>query len=467
MTDAVNTPLRESLSDMQLKQALLDEQALIAKELQANQGVTLLPYKPDATVLHIPKNKGRAAFTITLAPGHCRTRQLIFGVFNAAAYRYLMTDDFSEARKFWLIYCKYVWRYLEVIDLTVENRATWLKDYEAWRVSEDGVKPQSTGLNKIKLMIEDALTLGAFTKALTDCEREYLVTLTNTPAAPRDEADAVNLNQWFSQHTWLRRDDVGIGHELYTRLGSPKALMNSFRITIENALLYLQACKDALIDGIRIADITLEDITTLAETAAPDGQPKSYYVAAAKAEILNRLRQKLVLLIDDIPHLKNALEMVVFSEVKPQYRKEIFDKLLANQPIKATSGTRTNGFFTSTQEVGLFDVGFLRQLALHAAFSPDNGAMPVSLAESLLFGHLMAYQTLQSSDIPKLTLRDFKFVRRINGDTTHIESEYFKGRAKNNVHQVETLKTKDDIGKAVLRYIKDVTTLTEQDKPLT
>lgn len=466
MPDIIDTLSKESLSDMQLKQALLDEQALIAKELQANQDVTPLPYNPNATVLHIPKINSHAAFTITLAPEHCPTRQLMFGVFNAAANRYLMTDDFPEKRKEGLRYCRHVWCYLDSIDLTDENRAAWLKDYEAWRVSEGGVKTQSTGLDKIKLMIEDALALGAFTETLTDYEREYLVTLANTPLAPLDEADAVNLNQWFTQHTWLRRDDVGIGHDLYTRLGSPKALMSSFRITIENALLYLQTCKDALIDSFRLADITPEDIPALEEIYGHNRRQSQYHIVTAKAKIINRLRQKLVLLIDDIPHLKNALELVVFAEVKPQYRKGIFDKLLANQPITTTSKAHPAGFFTSTQEVGLFDVGFLRQLA-HAVFSHDNDVMPVSLAESLLFSYLMAYQTVQSSDIPKLTLRDFKFVKRINGVITHIESNYFKGRAKNNAHQVETLKTTDDIGKAVLRYILDVTALRAQDKPLT
>lgn len=467
MPDIIDTLSKESLSDMQLKQALLDEQALIAKELQANQDVTPLPYNPNATVLHIPKINSHAAFTITLAPEHCRTRQLIFGVFNAAANRYLMTDDFPETRKEALRVSKHAWRYLDVIALTDENRATWLKDYEAWRVSEDGVKTQSTGLSAIKLMIQDALALGALTETLTDYEREYLLTLANTPLAPLDEADAVNLNQWFTQHTWLRRDDVGIGHDLYTRLGSPKALMSSFRITIENALLYLQTCKDALIDSFRLADITPEDIPALEEISGHNRRQPQYHIVAAKAKIINRLRQKLVLLVDDIPHLKNALELVVFTEAKPQYRKEIFDKLLANQPIKATSHINTAGFFTSTLEAGLFYVGFLRQLALYAVSPPDNNLMPVSLAESLLFSYLMAYQTVQGSDIAKLTLRDFKFVKRVNGSITHIESDYFKGRAKNNVHKVETLKTKDDIGKAVLRYILDVTALREHDKPLT
>ncbi|EGM77117.1 hypothetical protein Rhein_2815 [Rheinheimera sp. A13L] len=467
--DIVDTNFKEAFSDIQLQQSLLYEQALIAKELQSNQDVIPLSYNPNATVLHIPKIDNRSVITITLAPAHNRTRQLIFGAFNAAAHLYLVTDNFPEGRKNVLLYCRRLWRYLDIIDLTDENRVTWLKDYEAWRVSENGVKTQSTGLSAIKLMIQDALALSAFTETLSDYEREYLVTLANTSAAPQDEANAVNLNQWFSQHTWLRRDEIGIGHELYTRLGSPKALMNSFRITIENALLYLQTCKDALIDGFRLAGITPKDIPVLVEAASGDGKSKQYYytIVSAKAEMLNRLRQKLVQLTDDTPHLKSALELVVFAEVRPQFRRDILDKLLTNQPIFATSRNQTAGFFTAKQNVGLFDTDFLRQLALHTVSHPDNDVVPVSLAESLLFSYLMAYQTVQGSDISKLTLRDFKFVKRINGVITHIESDYFKGRARHNAHQVETLKTKDDIGKAVLRYIKDVTALREQDKPLT
>ncbi len=467
MPDTIDTPPEKALSDKQLQQALLDEQALIAKELQASLDVTPLPYNPHATVLHIPKTDRGAAFSISLTSEHCRIHQLMFGVFNAAAYRYLMTDEFKVSRKTELKFCNHVWRYLDTIELTDENRATWLKDFEAWRVSEGGVKTQNTGLEKIKLMIEDGLSFTAFTDTLTDYDREYLNSLLTTPVAPRDESDAVNLNQWFSQHTWLRRNDIGIGHELYSRLGSPKALMNSFRITIETALLYFQGCKDALIEGFRLAGVAPDDIPALAEIAVPEGAQNSYRISAAKAGIVNRLREKLFPLMGDIPHLRTALELVVFVEAKPIFRQDIFDKLLANQPITATSTKVTSGFFTSKQNVGLFDVSFLRQLALSAQSSCDNAVMPVSKAESLLFSYLMAYQTVQASDISKLTLRDFKFVRRVSGAITHIESDYFKGRAKYNTHQVETLKTKDDIGKSVLRYIQDVTALTVQDEPLT
>ena len=96
MTDTLS---QKTFSDTELQQAMLDEQALIAEELQTHQDVIPLPYNPTATVLHIPKIQGNSEAIITLEPRYCRTRQLIFGAFNAAAYLYLMTDDFPELRK--------------------------------------------------------------------------------------------------------------------------------------------------------------------------------------------------------------------------------------------------------------------------------------------------------------------------------------------------------------------------------
>jgi len=71
MTDISDALSKDAFTNMQLQQALLDEQTQIANELQANQDVLPLPYNPNVTALHIPKIYSHAAFTITLAPEHC------------------------------------------------------------------------------------------------------------------------------------------------------------------------------------------------------------------------------------------------------------------------------------------------------------------------------------------------------------------------------------------------------------
>ena len=66
--------------------------------------------------------------------------------------------------------------------------------------------------------------------------------------APSDDSEQYTLTGWFSEHTWLRQDGVGVGADLYARFSSPKALMKSFNITAEISLLELQRSKYALID---------------------------------------------------------------------------------------------------------------------------------------------------------------------------------------------------------------------------
>ncbi len=80
---------------------------------------------------------------------------------------------------------------------------------------------------------------------------------------------------------------------------------------------------------------------------------------------------------------------------------------------------------------------------------------PKSRSEQLIFAWLMAYQTVQPSDILKLRLSDFRSVTRVNGRVTHIDLNYFKGRA-NMVHQVRTLDTKSLLGSVILNYLQDI-----------
>ena len=243
--------------------------------------------------------------------------------------------------------------------------------------------------------------------------------------------------------------------------------MTSFRITIETLLIHLQACKDALISAFKQAGISESDIPEIAPKQKDEHRGSaSYRIIQKKALILNALREKLTPLLGEIPHLNDAISLLVFVHTKPQYRALIADKFKKNEAISASATKVTDGFFTSKFDVSLLDMAFLRRLSIYSANGKGKSPVPVGGAESILFSYLMAFQTVQPSDISKLTLRDFKFIRRRDGRITHIESDYFKGRA-NTVHQVKTLQTKDDIGRAVLRYLEDMTELKSKDIKLT
>jgi hypothetical protein len=447
----------------------LREQAAITAELQASRKVASLPYNPNATEFTVPRTAGGSSFSISLSGVVCPTKTLIFRALNAVFYLMFFTSDFGESRKGNFIFARIFWEFLQTININEKNRAKIFKEFETWRVKKHDVKPQSTGLQYLKHFFADALGFSEFVSTLMQKEKNYLWRLLETKLAPDDPVDPVNLNHWFSQYTWLRRDDVGIGHDLYTRLSSPKALMTSFRVTVETALLHFQTSKNALLDFFKKTQVTLEDLPHIVgrsnKTNETDNKA-SVRVSKSQAASLNMLMKKL----SSLPHvpvaLVDALEMFVFTISTSKYRDDNFREGLSGQKLSCFSSTDYR--FVRNIDTGFFDVNFVRQLALYA-HKPinDRRAPPVCEAEQLLFSWLMAYQTVQASDIPKLTLSDFRFVSRNNGRVTHIESDYFKGRA-DTYHQVKTLSMKEDVGKAVLQYIHDASGgFSIKDKPLT
>lgn len=467
MTDFTNQSGRNNEASKLDNKSLLAEQSNIVKEFRTKQVVTPIGFNPLATTVNVPKGNRVPAFSMTLNNSDDFYRKLLFGVLNAAHYLYCMTDDYAESNKEKLIHFRWLFEYMDSVTITKENCAKLFKNFEAWRVKKHNVKTQSSGLKYLRTMTSHALSFSEFSSKLTDYQREYLHQQSLTPLAPADEVDAVNLNHWFSQHTWLRREDVGIGHELYSRLGSPRGLITSFRITTETLLIHLQSCKDALISAFEQAGISEHDIPEIAPKQKEEQwNAASYRIIREKALILDALREKLNPFLGEIPHLNDAITLLVFVLAKPQHRRFILEQFKKNESIPVTAKNTKNGFFSSKTDVQILDMAFLRRLAIYTAdTTKEKRLVPVCGGESILFSYLMAFQTVQPSDISKLTLRDFKFVRRRNGSITHIESDYFKGRA-NTVHQVKTLQTKEDMGRAVLRYLEDMTGLNRKDIPL-
>jgi hypothetical protein len=444
----------------------LREQAAITAELQASRKVASLPYNPNATEFTVPKVRSSASFSISLSGVNCPTKTLIFKALNAAFYLTFFTNDFAETRKGRFRCAGYLWTFLLTININEKNRAKILKEFETWRVKERGVKPQGTGLQPLKLHIADALGFSEFFSTLKQREKDYLWGLSKTKLAPYDPVDPINLNHWLSQHTWLRRNDVGIGHDLYTRLSSPKALMTSFRVTVETTLLHFQTSKDALHDFFKETRVTSEDLPQIVGGSNETNSQATVRISKSQAASLNMLMKKLLCLPHVPVALVDALEMFVFTISASKYRDGNLKALLSGQEVACFSGADYR--FARNVDTGFFDVNFVRQLALYAR-KPinDRRALPVCEAEQRLFSWLMAYQTVQNSDIPKLTLSDFRFVTHNNGRVTHIESDYFKGRT-GAFHQVKALSMKEDVGKAVLRYIQDASGgFGIKDKPLT
>ena len=453
------------------KQLLSAEQDRITTELNAKRNVSKLPYNPRTTRITVPKVLQNPSFTLILVNENCHYKNLIFSALNAAYYLYFITDEFTENRKERFIFARHLWDFLKNHTINKSNRALLFREFESWRVKVKGVKTQSTGLKWLNLFLQDALALDDFTATLTQSDVYYLHGLTETMPAPPDEVDAVNLNNWFTKYTWLRRDDIGIGHELYTRLSSPRMLMSSFRVTVENTLLHIQVCKDALIEFFQHIQLSPDALTGSSLLKKKDVSQKQFQVNTfqTKAVIFSMLADALDKLDEQPETLNAALELLVFSHCNPRFRADTLENLKTNSPLNYSikEKGKTALRYNSLLNIGLFDFDFLGELAITAKKS-QNGPrkMPVCKIEKLLFSWLMAYQTVQASDIPKLRLSDFKFVRRANGHITHIECDYWKSRAE-SVHQIKTLSSKEPIGQAVLRYLEDVTAFTDLSIRLT
>ena len=482
-----NTELKSDQSSLNTAEHsdLLQEQAEMLSALNASQAIRPLSYNPEATTFTVPEGAGHRrspSFSISISSADCDHKRLIFRALNAAHYRYFMTKEFTDGRREKFGVCiRNFWNFLSTTEIDSKNRANVLKLFEAWRVKKHGTKTQSTGLAYLKLDIEAALAFGAFSETLLQSERDYLEVLAATKVAPSDPIDPVNLNHWFSQHTWLRREDVGIGDDLYTRLGSPKALIQSFKITVETALLSIQASKDALIEIFKQTGIAADNIPDLLSLTDKNthkdetNAEKQIRILKTKHTFFNELAQRLATLPNLTAQHKTGLELFVFTHTSLKYSNDTLYKLLNNKAIPyhkienySSSDKRYSvHLFNIKAQTGLFDLNFIKDLARYAE-QPENSAkpMPVCDAESLLFTWLMAYQTVQSSDIPKLTLADFRFSRQVNGKVAYMECEYFKGRA-NSLHRVKALSIKEDIGRAVLRYIKDVSAFSLKNKQLT
>lgn len=468
MTDNVCTP--DSLQEND-KHLLLSEQEHITAELNAKRDVSPLPYNHLATQIVTPKKGKLPAFVISISNINCRYKRLIFGALNAAFFRYSMTDEFTDRRKESFSYARVLWDFIKGHTINETNRASLFRDFEAWRVKEANVKTQSTGLKWINLIIQDGLGLDAFAATLTQPDIDYLQRLSETRPATHDEVDAINLNHWLAKHTWLRRDDVGIGNELYTRLSSPRILMSSFRVTIENILLHIQTCKGALLDFFKRTQFSPNELPDIKSNSLANMTHSKVIVNThqSKEAMFLALRKALLRLEEHPATLKAALELLVFSHCNPNFRADTLKALQTNGSLNYSikEKSRTTLRYNALASEGLFDCDFILELALTAQKSTSrNNGLPVCQAERLLFSWLMAYQTVQASDVAKLTLSDFKFVHRVNGQITHIESDYFKGRA-NSVHQVNTLSTKSTLGKVILRYLQDVSALQEKHSPVT
>lgn len=447
---------------------LLAQQSKMLKEHHGKQIVQPIHYRFGSQRIAVPGAGSQAAIRVYLPKESPKKKQVIFFAMHRAAHEFFFTDKHPYHKKTnFLYFGKKFLDYLADLEEIDELTENLLKQFETHRVKVDKVKTQSSGLAFVKNCIQLALSEPEFYRNLSNIEQSYLAGLTKVKAAVRDDSTQKTLTAWFGEHGWLRREDVGIGHELYSRVASPRILIHSFRITVSSSLIGLQSAKKALLDLLQDANVTSSDVELFrpSEAFSSKGEYSSYN-SKVLVNLLQKLKHFYGKQIEESIEKKKAILILIRSLISDPVQKDIEKAFFSEGHI--SHSYRKKRIWRSPDFFGepLFSISLLSELIEYVESSNRPGTpVPVCFTENLFFKFLMADQTVPRNDINKLTGRDFKYVKNRMGKVTHIDFEYFKSRSRKR-QEPRIVDTKTQLGQALLSFLDDRINHETMDKPL-
>jgi hypothetical protein len=444
----------------------------ILKEFNAKQPIKDIPFNQQTTSFILPGYDGRNEKIIRLEDTSSPHKKLIFSMIYTAFYQIFVLEDRAKSQKAEMhTYAQIVTRYLNSYFFESGKEINFFKDFEATRINID--KVSRTGLQVLLKWLKAASEFDRFIIGAT-WQTHFIDSAEELKALGESDVQQTTLTDWFGYSTWLRQDDLGVGHELYSRLASPKALVKSFIATVTVQLNEIQSAKEALVEFITANKIEPADFPLISKKDDQTKEEHTRIQYAAFNETLNKFRELYHKRLEgiyadqetDSRNLKLAMQFVIREFVFSRCFERVEADFFANKPLtisKKTDGRPEYMYKTGAQDA-LFGLRFLNELARYVKSGNDPMIdKPKTIAEQTIFSWLMAHQTVQSSDIPKLRLKDFYFVRRNSGRITHIDLEYFKGRTR-ALHQVQTLETSSLLGTVILRYIEDFSCASKEGK---
>ncbi|WP_277435698.1 hypothetical protein [Vibrio sp. 1151_11] len=333
----------------------------------------------------------------------------------------------------------------------IENRYEILKRYETERMDAMGNHGGRSPLNRLITVLNYAIDSADFQARVSIDDYSFITELSKTKVSPNLNKTQKSLASYFGALDWLRRDDIGIGRELYSTLASPKLTVNSLSLTAATVILELSKYKSELIALIKEAPPELSQwIET--DFSSMSKHKKIEYIGNVLYHIISAYHQR----GDNFTHLKGALDVLLLSNASNEdaycllldtlTSQEACDALFLN---KAVNKEKVNNAFckkniTSLATGCLFSWDILRSLS-------RGETQVITSVDVWMFGWLMATLTVQPYDVPKLTSKSFRKMR-VGGRVTHIECEYFKGRAR-VFHTTRSLSAKEAEGQALLAYL--------------
>lgn len=161
-----------------------------------------------------------------------------------AAYNYAFLDDSAPLSAKGIVsrsVCVFV-EWLNKIEIS--NRYNILKEYESYRFDLLDNHGGYSALIPLRTVFFYALERSNELRlVLSPEELQYLQALKETKISPNLNKKQESLASYFGKLDWLRRDDIGIGKELYQTLASPKLTVKSFKLSISTILIELYQCK--------------------------------------------------------------------------------------------------------------------------------------------------------------------------------------------------------------------------------
>ncbi|MAD04294.1 MAG: hypothetical protein CMK65_11860 [Pseudoalteromonas sp.] len=415
---------------------------------------TCFRYPLSATSIVVPALKASPKRVISFDIKGEEYKRLIFKAI-IASYNYSFLDEFAPlSAKYRFTGSAHL--FVEWLNNTkIKNPYTVLKEYESYRFDTLNNHGGQSALRKLRTVLFYALERSSELSSSVEPEQlQYLFEIYKTKVSPNFNKKQISLAGYFGELDWLRSDDIGIGNQLYQVLASPKISIRSLRATASSIIIELYECKLALKRFLELSDFSLYDF----EMIGPNKNVK-YYKKSFTGRAIFCLLYKYHYLKEKEPKLRNALMLVLlantsnkksFVKILPALDSEIELNRLFISTKGATKGQLSNSFLSESFSMAgasspLFGFNELKLLC------SGTQNLPISEIENLLFSWLMASLAVQPSDIGKLSKNSFRYLK-IGGRVTHIECEYFKGRA-NSIHTTHSISTKLVTGKAIYCYI--------------
>ncbi|HGS5725219.1 TPA: hypothetical protein ACMDN7_002807 [Vibrio parahaemolyticus] len=435
-------------------------EALTSVEIEEQLSNVFKKHKPvtefelpfTTTSIALPKTRDRAVNTLSMTDFQNSDKATLYKAI-IAAYNYLFLDKSASANsrtKFTIA----VKPFIEWLNShNIENRYNILKLYETDRMDELGNHGGYSPLVMLKIILGYAIDSEALRKELSSDEFAFLLELRKTKPAPNLNKSQKSIASYFGQLNWLRREDIGIGWKLYSGLASPKLAVHSLSLTAATVITELKAYENELQPLLKSIEPQLTPwfqldtkVLTVSEKTVLTGNVLYLIVSAYH-------RQK-----NPSDSLKSAMDALFLSNARNQrgYSKSLralesqgdCDSLFLNHKRNKASVNATfcMNNFTANMSGSLFSVELIKALL------SNKPSQVITDIERLMFSWLMASLTVQPYDIPKLKHSDFRKIK-VGGRVTHIECEYFKGRAK-VFHTTRSVSTRTSEGKALLTLIE-------------